>query len=97
MVLYGEELETVPDPNQPENVVHYKAKSRERAEKFKRFMVGEGSVLFAEWRKKVRTNQARLLSIPEKDMCKCDACIIIRDTRKYLELLLEAEQLLSKK
>ncbi len=93
-VLFGEDYETIPDPNKPENAAFFKAKRNQRTEQLRDFMSGKGKVLFDEWRKKVKRNQAALLSIPETEMCHCSACMIIRDTRKYIELLLEAENIL---
>lgn len=94
-ILYDEEREKIPDPNKPENMVYHKAKKQERADKIKVFMNGPGAVLFNEWKKKVKQNQASMIAIPEKEMCNCTACLILRDTRKYLELLMEAERILS--
>jgi hypothetical protein len=94
-VLYGEEYEQIPDPNKPENTVWHRAKKQERATKFKNFVKGPGSVLFDEWQKKVKQDIAALLAIPPQSLCNCPACMIVRDTRKYLELLVEAEQVLT--
>lgn len=94
-ILFGEEYEKIPDPNKPENAPLFQAKRKERIQQLRDFMSGHGKVLFDEWRRKVRCNQAALLSIPEKEMDHCSACMIIRDTRKYLELLMEAEKIMS--
>jgi hypothetical protein len=94
-ILYGEEYERSPDPNKPENMVYHKAKQKERAERMRSFMTGAGSVLFEEWKKKIRSNMAAIVSIPEKEMDNCPACMIIRETKTYLKLLLDAEMIIS--
>jgi hypothetical protein len=94
-ILYGEDFDDGPDPNKPENVAYYQAKRKERNDKVRAFMSGQGRILFEEWKKKARKNHAALLVIPEKDLCTCLACQKIRDTKKYIEFLMEAEKIIS--
>ena len=93
-ILYDEELETIPDPNKPENVPYLKAKKKQRANAFKALMSGSGKILFEEWKEKVRRINLALLFIPKENLCNCPACQLIREVRSILELWIEAEQAL---
>ena len=93
-ILYGEEYETIPDPNKPENVPYLKAKKKQRAQAFKNLMQGRGKVLFDQWKDKIRSTNLALLFIPQENLCTCPACQLIREVRGILEIWIEAEQAL---
>ena len=95
-VLFGEKYETVPDPNKPENVSYYNAKKRERNEKLRLFCTGQGKVIYDEWKKKIRAETLALLTIPKTSLCNCMTCLILREIRPRLELILEAEDILKR-
>ena len=93
-ILYGEEYETIPDPNKPENVPYLKAKKKQRANAFKALLQGQGKILFEEWKEKVKRINLALLFIPKENLCNCPSCQLIREVRNILELWIEAEQAL---
>jgi len=95
-LLFGERFEHTPDPNKPENSAYITAMRRQRAEGIRHFAVGAGKPLFDEWKKKVRENTLALLSVPKAALCNCAACLILREIRPRLELIVEAEMLINK-
>ena len=96
-VLFGEKYEIIPDPNRPENSAYIAAMQRQRADSIRHFAMEGGKVIYDEWRKKVRAEMLALLTVPKLSLCNCIACMIIREIRPRLELILEAEQILSER
>jgi hypothetical protein len=92
--LFNERPESIPDPNQPENSAYINAVRRQRTESIRLFAMGGGKVLYDEWIKKIRAETIALLVVPKASLCNCPACMIIREIRPRLELILEAEKIL---
>lgn len=89
-LLYGVEMEEIPDPNKQENRPYIKAKNKQRIEAFKYLMQSPAKVLFESWADRIMRKNIALLCTP-KDACNCPSCTIIREIRMMLELWVEAE------
>jgi len=94
-ILFGEKYESIPDPNKPENSAHINAIRQQRLDSIKHFAMGSGKVIYDEWKKKVRSETLALLTIPKTEFCNCVACMILKEIRPRLEMLIEAENILS--
>ena len=95
-LLFGEDLEELPDPNRPENIPVIQAKQREETERLKAFVEGVAKPLWSQWGKKVKRDTLAVISNPEVDKCSCDVCLKIREIRSIFYLLIEAEKILIK-
>jgi hypothetical protein len=96
-VLFDEEYENIPDPNKPENIPYMKAKQKERAENLRRFYAGQGKVLFDSLKMQLKTRMMALLYAEPEKQCLCPVCALLREARSRLDLLVEAESILSEK
>jgi hypothetical protein len=92
-ILFNEELETIPDPNKPENSAHINAVVRENRDKLKKFMNGAGKVLMDRWRDEIKRQTLGIIVAPEED-CNCATCRMVRMIKAKFELILEAEKIL---
>jgi hypothetical protein len=92
-ILYNEKLDSIPDPNKPENTAHINAVIRENRERLKKFVNGPGKVLVDRWKEQIRKETLGLIVAPEED-CNCGVCKAIRVIRNKFELILEAEKVL---
>lgn len=95
-VLFGDRLEQTPDVNKPENQVYVNAVRKQRDDAIRHFAVGAGKALYDEWKNKVRGDMIALLMVPKAQFCNCTACMILREIRPRLEMILEAEVLMAK-
>ena len=94
-ILFGDKYESVPDPNKPENSAFINATKQQRKDSIKHFAIGGGKVIYDEWKKRIRSETLALLTIPKSELCNCTACMIIREIRPRLELIVESESILS--
>jgi hypothetical protein len=94
-LLFNEKYESIPDPNKPENSAYLTAVKQQRNDSIKHFANGSGKVLYDEWKKKIRSETLALLTVPKAELCNCTACMILREIRPRLELIIEAETILS--
>lgn len=94
-LLFGEKYESIPDPNKPENSAYINAIQQQRTDSIRHFAMGTGKVLYDEWKKKIRSEMLALLTVPKSGLCNCVPCMILREIRPRLELIIEAEELLS--
>ncbi len=94
-LLFNEKYESVPDPNKPENSSYINAMRKQRAESIRLFAMGNGKVLYDEWIRKVRAETIALLTVPKTSLCNCIACMVLREIRPRLEMILEAESILA--
>ena len=94
-ILFGDKYESVPDPNKPENSAYINAMQQQRKDSIKHFAIGGGKVIYDEWKKRIRSETLALLTIPKSELCNCTACMIIREIRPRLELIVESESILS--
>lgn len=94
-LLFGEKYESIPDPNKPENSAYINAIQQQRIDSIRHFAMGSGKVLYDEWKKKIRSEVLALLTVPKKELCNCTVCMILKEIRPRLEMIIEAEQLLS--
>ncbi len=94
-LLFNEKYESIPDPNRPENSAYINAVRKQRTDSIRHFAMGGGKVLYNEWMRKVRSETIALLTVPKTSLCNCPACMILREIRPRLELILEAENILS--
>lgn len=95
-LLFNEKYESIPDPNKPENSAYLNAIQQQRIDSIRHFAMGNGKILYDEWKKKVRSETLALLTIPKSELCNCAACMILREIRPRLELIIEAENILKK-
>ncbi len=96
-ILFNEEYEETPDPNNIENQNYLKAKRKETEEGFRKLMSGHGKVIFESWRDKIKKQTLSMLYLDPKELCNCQACQLIRSMRGILDLWLEMEFILNQK
>ena len=94
-LLFNEKYDSVPDPNKPENSSYINAMRKQRTDSIRHFAMGGGKALYDEWVRKVRSETIALLTVPKTALCNCTACMILREIRPRLELIIEAERRLS--
>lgn len=94
-ILFNEDLEKIPDPNKPENTAFLSATKKAEIERMRAFAEGPGKVLFDRWKKQIRTDTISLLMSEPK--CDCAKCWEIKKIRNILQLVLEAEQILTER
>lgn len=93
-VLFDQEPEVLPDPNNDANGPRIRAMRMAREEKFKRFWEGSGKVLLERWQEKIRGNVFDLFV--GVDDCNCKTCNKIREMRTIIQMLTEAQLVLDK-
>ena len=93
-LVFNEEYEEIPDPNKPENTAYFNARQQERKDSIKRFLNGSGKVLYDRWNNDIKKETMSLLFMPKEKYCTCAACLILRDLRSKVEMVLEAEKIL---
>ena len=95
-ILYGEDYESIPDPNQPENTAHLNALKKSETDALERFLNGSGKVLVDRWTDKIKQGMVLLISSELATDCSCATCMKFRQLRSLFELLMEAEDVLTK-
>ena len=100
-ILFNEDFERIPDPNDPANIPRLTAQMRERRESLERLMTGQGRVLFEQWRDRLKRGLLSLLvappSTPLDTSCHCSSCQQLREMRIIFALWLEAQRILEGK
>ena len=96
-LLFSEELEKVPDPNNPANQARFNVLRNERSEGLKRLRQGAGKPLFEMWEKKLKSFILSLLQDPRYRQCNCPATQLILQISTIIELWTEAEQAIREK
>ena len=89
--LYDEDLEKQLDPNKPENNARANARKKELKQQYDVLMRGPGKVLFEQWKKKLRSMNLGLFSLPTNELCACTSCLIIREMQSIMKLWMDAE------
>jgi hypothetical protein len=92
-ILFGEDFQTILDPNEPSNLPRIKADNLARLESLERFMNGQGRVLFEQWRVALRVGLLSLLETPD-EACHCSSCVKLMRLRMIYKLWFEAQQIL---
>jgi hypothetical protein len=94
-LLFNEEYDPgfIPNPNKPEDGPRSKAERLLKYEKAKKFWDGPGNVLFEIWKVSFRDD---IRSLFEKvDDCSCGNCNKIRSIKAKIELITEAQIILT--
>ena len=91
-VLFNEEYDTVLNPNLPENTARMSAEQKKKSNDLRKFAEGTGKILFDKWKNDIQKNLLQLISNPKIEECGCLSCILIREVRSKLHLLIDAEQ-----
>jgi hypothetical protein len=94
-LLYGEEPESVPDPNKPENAARIKALAKRKRDELDVLFRGPGKPIFELFLKRIRTQNMTLFGLP--DLCTCPACELIREMQSTLRMWIGIEQILQSK
>ena len=89
-VLFGEQPEKIPDINKPENSAYLNARQKEHAEKFRRFVEGDGSPLFEKWQNRVRSGIFDIMNPGNTPECNCGLSTQVREFQFLFKLLAEA-------
>ena len=89
-VLFGEDMEDIPDPNKPENSARINAMRKAKQDAFKSFYNGPGKPLFDEMRTKIRAMTFDI-SVGKDDGCQCPVCARLREVRFMVKMLSWAE------
>lgn len=91
-LLYGEEMDDIPDPNKPENSAYIKATRKKLKDDLELLMKGPGKPLFEKWAKQLRGLNITLFAL--KNLCECEACKTIREMQIILKLWMDVETVL---
>ena len=89
-VMFGEDVEKLPDPNKPENSARINAMRHAKQEAFKSYFNGPGKPLFDEMRTKIRAMMFDL-AVGAEDGCQCKTCSRLRELRFLVKMLSWAE------
>ncbi len=89
-VLFGEDIEDIPDINKPENSAYVNAKRKEHDEKFKQFVEGPGNILFEKWQSRVRSGVFNIMNPGNVPECNCALATEVKGLQFLFQLLSEA-------
>lgn len=90
--LFGDDLDTMLDPNKPENEARLNAEQKQKKESFRQFYTGPGKPFFDHVKYDIRMKMYNLIMLSEVD-CKCELSNTIREMRIFLKMLASAESL----
>ena len=94
-ILYNEDPEPLPDPNQPENIAYFNALRDKTHADMSAFCKGAGRPIFDLWRKKIRRLNLLLFSLAPDTLDNCQASHILREMHTILRMWLEVETILT--
>jgi len=94
-LLFDSKYDDILNPNLPQNTARMNAEQKKKANDFKKFVEGEGRVLFDQWKKDIREKVLQLLSNPKVDECNCHICSSVRELRYILHLCISAERIIT--
>jgi hypothetical protein len=84
-ILFGEDYESIPDPNKPENTAVLNARSK----------------VIQRYDRMTDRAKKRLLQITTSPIdltkCNCVSCLLIKDTQSIFQILLEAQEVIQLK
>ena len=90
--LFGDDLERLPDPNQPENVPRIAAENKLKVDAFKQFAEGVGKPLFDQWQLEVRGNQFELLM--NESLTDNEVVLLVRQIRDLVKMIAKAQMVI---
>ena len=96
-ILFGEDYESIPDPNLPENTAVINAKQQGRRDELLKFVEGAGKPLYERWSDKIKRDTLALIVSPLSQDCNCMNCLQIKKIQYLFELLLEAQEVIERK
>lgn len=94
-ILFQDKYDEILNPNKPENTARANAEDKKKTADFRRFVEGQGKILFDTWKKDIREKVLLLLSNPKVDECNCTICSSVREIRYVLHLCISAEQIIN--
>ena len=93
-ILFGESLESIPDPNLPENVPHIAALKKQKIDSLRQFVEGPGRVFFDQIRHDVRMGMFEIFHLARDFDCSCKICVRIRELETYLKIIVKAQSII---
>ena len=91
-VLFGDDLERLPDPNKPENIPRIDAERKIKVDAFKTFAEGIGKPLFDQWQLDIRQHQFELLM--NKKLSDYDIILLVRQIGTLVEMIAKAQMVI---
>jgi len=90
-ILFGCDIEDIPDPNKPENVPYIKAVRKAETEKLKLFMETTGKVLFDHLQTDVREGMFDIILRENTGGCPCGLSRKVDAIRAIVKLIARLE------
>ncbi len=90
-LMFGEEMEKIPDPNLPENRPRFNAEKERKKIDWTKLLSGPLKPFFDDERKLARAAMISLYSVPRAELCSCKACVLVREFQLHIEMCMRAE------
>lgn len=89
-ILFGCDIEDIPNPNKPENIPHIKAMQKAYSDNIKLFMESTGKVLFDHIKNDIREGMFNIV-LKKHAGCTCDLSRKVDAIRAMVELIARLE------